>query len=111
MVDRYRGGVQESSDDYDATNDGNDASINYDLESEEEDDNSYGDSESIANYDADFWTKEDYIEATKEIQNICKRSRSVSQSLRFGEAFNWPVCHSIEVLSRRWRWLQTQSPI
>lgn len=58
------------------------ASIDYSDEPDQSDDNSDGDSD--ASYDAHFWTEEEYIEATKAIQKICKDSKNVSQFLRSG---------------------------
>ncbi|KAG1869490.1 hypothetical protein F4604DRAFT_1926884 [Suillus subluteus] len=71
------------------------ASIDYNDKSDQSDDDSNGDSD--ASYDADFWTEEEYVEATKEIQKICKNSKHVSQFLRFGGAgYKLSVSHQFE---------------
>ncbi|KAG2070250.1 FAD-binding domain-containing protein [Suillus decipiens] len=71
------------------------ASIDYNDKLDQSDDGSNGDSDT--SYDADFWTEKEYIEATKEIQNICKNSKHVSQFLRFGGAgYKLSVSHQFE---------------
>jgi hypothetical protein len=70
-------------------------SIDYNEKPDQSDHDSNGDSDAI--YDAQFWTEEEYIEATKEIQKICKTSKHVSQFLRFGGAgYNLSVSHQFE---------------
>lgn len=71
------------------------ASIDYSDKPDQSDDDSNGDSD--ASYDANFWTEEEYVEATKEIQKICKNSKHVSQFLRFGGAgYKLSVSHQYE---------------
>lgn len=71
------------------------ASIDYNDKPDQSDDGSNGDSDT--SYDTDFWTEKEYIEATKEIQNICKNSKHVSQFLRFGGAgYKLSVSHQFE---------------
>lgn len=71
------------------------ASIDYNDEPDQSDDDSDGDLD--ASYDADFWTEKEYVEATKEIQKICKNSKNVSQFWRFGGAgYKLSVSHQFE---------------
>lgn len=78
---------------------GLDASIDYDGESDESDVDS--DEDPLLDYDPDFWTEEGYVETTKEIQKICKKSKKVSQFLRFGGAgYKLSVSHQFESSSQ-----------
>lgn len=71
------------------------ASIDYNDEPDHSDNHS--DKDPDANYDTDFWSEEEYVEATKEMQKICKNSKHVSQFLRFGGAgYNLSVSHQFE---------------
>ncbi|KIK48211.1 hypothetical protein CY34DRAFT_735217 [Suillus luteus UH-Slu-Lm8-n1] len=71
------------------------ASIDYSDEPDQSDDNSDGDSG--ASYDANFWTEEEYVEATKAIQKICKDSKNVSQFLRSGGiGYKLSISHQFE---------------
>lgn len=80
---------------------GFDGSIDYDGESDESGDDSDEDLLYDYDYDPDFWTEEDYISATKEIQKVCKKSQKVSQFLRFGGAgYKLSVSHQFESSSQ-----------
>ncbi|KAG1907753.1 uncharacterized protein F5891DRAFT_1180783 [Suillus fuscotomentosus] len=71
------------------------ASIDYNDEPDHSD--NHTDKDPDASYDTDFWSEEEYVEATKEMQNICKNSKHVSQFLRFGGAgYNLSVSHQFE---------------
>lgn len=71
------------------------ASIDYNDEPDHSDNHS--DKDPDASYDTDFWSEEEYVEATKEMQKICKNSKHVSQFLRFGGAgYNLSVSHQFE---------------
>lgn len=71
------------------------ASIDYNDKPDHSD--NHTDRDPDANYDTDFWSEEEYVEATKEMQKICKDSKRVSQFLRFGGAgYNLSVSHQFE---------------
>ncbi|KAG2053674.1 FAD-binding domain-containing protein [Suillus hirtellus] len=71
------------------------ASIDYNDEPDHSD--NHTDRYPDANYDTDFWSEEEYVKATKEMQKICKDSKHVSQFLRFGGAgYNLSVSHQFE---------------